>query len=33
VHMTDIAPTIAALLQIQEPNGNIGKVIQGIFGK
>ncbi|MCW5907363.1 MAG: alkaline phosphatase family protein [Chitinophagales bacterium] len=33
VYMTDIAPTIAALLQIQEPNGNIGKVIQGIFGK
>ena len=26
-HMTDIAPTIAALLHIQAPNGNIGKVI------
>ena len=25
--MTDIAPTIAALLHIQEPSGNIGKVI------
>jgi hypothetical protein len=31
-YMTDIAPTIAALLHIQEPNGTIGKVIQGIFG-
>lgn len=27
VNMTDIAPTIAALLKIQEPNGNIGKPI------
>ena len=26
-HMTDIAPTIAALLHIQAPNGTIGKVI------
>lgn len=26
-YMTDIAPTIAALLQIQMPNGNTGKVI------
>jgi predicted AlkP superfamily pyrophosphatase or phosphodiesterase len=26
-HMTDIAPTIAALLHIQAPNGNIGKPI------
>lgn len=33
IHMTDIAPTIAALLHIQEPNGNIGKVIQGVVGK
>jgi predicted AlkP superfamily pyrophosphatase or phosphodiesterase len=33
VHMTDIAPTLAALLHIQEPNGNIGKVITGIFKK
>jgi arylsulfatase A-like enzyme len=27
VHMTDIAPTIAALLHIQMPDGNIGDVI------
>ncbi|HEY4061037.1 MAG TPA: alkaline phosphatase PafA [Puia sp.] len=27
VHMTDIAPTIAALLHIQAPDGNIGEVI------
>jgi arylsulfatase A-like enzyme len=26
-YMTDIAPTIAALLHIQAPNGNIGQVI------
>ena len=26
-HMTDIAPTVAALLHIQAPNGNIGKPI------
>ncbi len=26
-YMTDIAPTLAALLKIQEPNGSIGKVI------
>ena len=26
-HMTDIAPTVAALLHIQAPNGSIGKVI------
>lgn len=26
-HMTDIAPTVAALLKIEEPNGNIGKPI------
>jgi hypothetical protein len=26
-HMTDIAPTIAALLHIQAPNGCIGKPI------
>jgi hypothetical protein len=25
--MTDIAPTIAAMLKIQEPNGNAGKVL------
>jgi len=28
VHMTDIAPTVSALLHIQAPNGNIGEVIQ-----
>jgi hypothetical protein len=27
VHMTDIAPTISALLNIQMPNGCVGKVI------
>ena len=27
VYMTDIAPTVAALLRIQMPNGSIGKVI------
>ena len=30
VYMTDIAPTIAAMLRIQEPNGNVGKVIQEV---
>lgn len=29
-HMTDIAPTLAAMLQIQMPNGNIGKVLEEI---
>ncbi len=33
VHMTDIAPTLAAMLHIQEPNGCVGKVIEGIFKK
>lgn len=27
IHMTDIAPTISALLKIEEPNGNIGTPI------
>lgn len=31
IHMTDIAPTVAALLHIQEPNGCVGKVIEGLF--
>ena len=31
VHMTDIAPTIAALLHIQVPSGSIGKVIEEVF--
>ncbi len=30
IHMTDIAPTIAALLHIQVPNGSVGKVISEI---
>ena len=30
-HMTDIAPTITGLLHIQEPNGNIGKVISEVL--
>jgi hypothetical protein len=33
VHMTDIAPTVAALLHIQMPNGCIGKPIGAIFGE
>lgn len=30
-YMTDIAPTLAALLQIQMPNGNVGKVLEELF--
>jgi predicted AlkP superfamily pyrophosphatase or phosphodiesterase len=30
-HMTDIAPTVAALLHIQAPNGNIGKPISEVM--
>ena len=30
VYMTDIAPTVAAMLQIQMPNGNIGKAIEEV---
>ena len=30
-HMTDIAPTVAALLHIQAPNGSIGKVIPEVM--
>lgn len=30
-YMMDIAPTIAALLKIQEPNGCVGKVIKGLL--
>jgi phosphopentomutase len=29
-YMTDIAPTIAAMLHIQMPSGNVGKVITEI---
>lgn len=30
-YMSDIAPTIAALLRIQAPNGNIGQVITEVI--
>lgn len=30
-HMTDIAPTIAALLHIQAPNGNVGEAINEVL--
>jgi len=33
VNMTDIAPTLAALLHIQMPNGCVGKPIQEVLGK
>ncbi|MBS1747806.1 MAG: alkaline phosphatase family protein [Bacteroidetes bacterium] len=33
VDMTDIAPTIAAMLHIQMPSGSIGKVITEVSGK
>ena len=32
-HMTDIASTIAALLQIEEPNGNIGQPMLEVLGQ
>ncbi|TCO21533.1 type I phosphodiesterase/nucleotide pyrophosphatase [Pedobacter psychrotolerans] len=31
VHVSDIAPTLSALLDIQPPSGNVGTVIQNIF--
>jgi hypothetical protein len=31
VYMTDIAPTIAALLRIQMPSGCVGKPIQAVL--
>jgi len=31
VYMTDIAPTVAAMLQIQMPNGSVGKVITEVI--
>jgi predicted AlkP superfamily pyrophosphatase or phosphodiesterase len=31
VYMTDIAPTLAALLKIQMPNGSVGKVIEDVL--
>jgi predicted AlkP superfamily pyrophosphatase or phosphodiesterase len=33
INMSDIAPTISSMLHIQEPNGSVGKVIEGIFKK
>ncbi|MDB5207876.1 MAG: alkaline phosphatase family protein [Flavisolibacter sp.] len=33
IYMTDIAPTLAALLQIQLPNASIGKVIGEVSGQ
>ena len=33
ISMTDIAPTLAALLHIQEPNGNIGTAIEEVLKK
>lgn len=33
VNMTDIAPTLAALLHIQMPNGNVGHVIEELIEK
>jgi len=32
-HMTDIAPTVTALLHIEEPNGNIGQPVIEILNK
>lgn len=32
-HVEDTAPTLAALLKILEPSGNIGKPIEALFGK
>ena len=31
VYMTDIAPTVAALLRIQAPSGNVGNVLDDAF--
>lgn len=31
VNMTDIAPTLAALLEIQEPDGTLGDVLYELF--
>ena len=33
VYMTDIAPTIATLLKIEEPNGNIGKPVVEVLNR
>jgi hypothetical protein len=32
VYMTDIAPTLAAMLKVQVPNASIGKVIEEVVG-
>ncbi|HUQ66452.1 MAG TPA: alkaline phosphatase PafA [Flavitalea sp.] len=32
-HMTDVAPTIAAMLRIQMPSGSVGNVIEDVFIK
>ena len=32
-YMTDIAPTVAALLHIQMPSGTVGKVIEDVISK
>ena len=32
-YMTDVAPTIAAMLRIQMPSGSVGKVIEEVSGK
>ena len=33
VHIVDIAPTLASLLHIMEPNGNIGQPIVEVLGQ
>ena len=33
INMTDIAPTVAAILHIQMPNGCIGKPIEEVINK
>ena len=33
VHMTDIAPTVAAMLHIQVPDGNVGETIPEVVGE
>ena len=30
-HMTDIAPTISALLKIQNPSGNVGEAVEEVL--
>lgn len=32
IHMTDIAPTVSAMLRIQVPNGSVGEVIGEVVG-